>query len=380
VERKVHTCEERVFPFATQHDLFDMLVMSGGEARLLRHRNHLCVFVEIFIPRPSGHLQFLVMFLTLTPNICIERTVRLNDFRAGEVHRVPHQNLWVNAGGKGINAARVAAACGTPTLALAWSGRNQTPWLKALLDGEGVPHHLIEVAADSRITYNVIHNGTKTEIVEAGQPVAVEEGTLLLEAFTAHVRDARLVALCGSYPPSDHPAFAVHGALLCRIAAQAGKPLIYDGKGEAYANAIRSKTPPWMIKPNQEEAAALLGRSLDTPADERRAVRDLRRRGVEVVLLSCGARGAYLGHPGGIEWFPAPKIEEISPVGSGDSLVGAFAAKWLETGDLMQATAYGVAAGAANAAQERPGFVTPSDIEALLPQVKRSVSEISLMA
>lgn len=320
------------------------------------------------------------MFLTVTPNICIERTAQVDDFRTGKVHRVPHSELFINAGGKGINAARVAAACGAKALALAWGGRHQAAWLKSLMDAENVPHHLIEVEADTRITYNVLHDGMKTEIVEAGAPVTVEEGTQLLEVFAGYLKDAQLVALCGSYPPSDHPAFAVHGALLCRMAAQAAKPMIYDGKGEAYTNAIRSKTPPWMIKPNQEEAAALLDRSLDSPGEERRAVRDLRRRGVEVVLLSCGERGAYLGHAGGIDWFPAPKIEEVSAVGSGDSLVGAFAAKWMETGDLLQAAAYGVAAGAANAAQARSGFVTPSDIEALMPQVKRSVSEITLLA
>lgn len=158
-----------------------------------------------------------------------------------------------------------------------------------------------------------------------------------------------------------------------------GNSLIYDGKGEPFRRALASKTPP-AIKPNLEEAAAYLHRSLETRADERRAVRDLGHRGVEVVLLSCGERGLYVGHRGGIEWFEAPRVETVSPVGSGDSLVGAFAATYLGSGDIFEAARVGVAAGSANAAQHQSAFVTPAEASPLVAQVIRSTCEISLPA
>lgn len=319
------------------------------------------------------------MFLTITPNPCIERTAQLPRFNVGESYRVPTSELFVNAGGKGFNAARVAAAFGTEVVALGWAGRRQRAWMESLLDGEGVTHHLVETETDTRVAYNIVAAGRNTEIVEAGNPLAIADGTRLLEAFSGHLRDAELIALCGSYPPSDDPAFRMHGALLCRMAADAGKRMIYDGKGPAFETAVRSKNPPWMIKPNLDEAAALLHRNIEGPAEERRAVKDLRRLGVEIVVLSCGERGAYVGYPGGVDFFEAPEVETISAVGSGDSLVGALAAVWLATGNLLEAVVQGVAAGAANAAQLKSGFVRPDDVAGLIPRVIRRREEISLL-
>jgi fructose-1-phosphate kinase PfkB-like protein len=103
--------------------------------------------------------------------------------------------------------------------------------------------------------------------------------------------------------------------------------------------------------------------------DERQALADLLRFGAQRVLLSCGARGCYYATADSTMFFHSPRVEEISPVGSGDSLVGAFAAKLLEGADEVEAVRWGVAAGSANAAQLKPGFCTPEEIAALLDKV-----------
>lgn len=322
------------------------------------------------------------MLLTVTPNLCIERTITLPSFVPGQVHRVPSERLQVNAGGKGINAARVAARLGCESLATAWVGRRQKRWFEEQLDREGVAHDLVEVEADTRVCVNVLAGGSegwkKTEIVEAGHSLDIHDGTRMLEKFTALLPQADLVAICGSYPPATDAGFDAHLALLVQIAHRAGKRVLVDGKGRAFEIALRSKTPPWAVKPNLEEASALLRRSIESPADERRAVRDILRLGVDVVLLSCGARGAYLGTAQGVWFLPAPGVTEISPVGSGDALVGAFCAKFLETNDLQVAAQWGVAAGAANAGQSLSAFCTREDIEPLVSAITPRLAELRL--
>jgi tagatose 6-phosphate kinase len=319
------------------------------------------------------------MFLTFTPNPCIERTVRLPVLARGETQRVASESVFISAGGKGINAARVAAKCGARVMATAPIGRRQLGWLQELASSEGVANDFVPVEADTRFCINVVHgDGQKTEIIENGSPLSVHEGTLLLEKWRDLLPEVRLAAIGGSYPPAHDSGFDFHATLLCDLARRAGVPVLYDGTGEPFARALATKSPPWAIKPNLEEAAAYLKRDLDSVAAERRAVRDLLRKGVEVVLLSCGARGLYVGTQGGIEWFAAPRVEVVSPVGSGDSLVGAFAARWLETGDIFEAARWGVAAGSACASQEKPAFVNRADVELLLPQVHRTMQEISL--
>ena len=318
------------------------------------------------------------MFLTVTPNPCIEKTVTLPKLTPGAVHRIAPGEVTVSAGGKGLNAARVATRCGCRTVALSWVGRRQREWMDGLLDAEGVEHEFVLTGCNTRSTYNLLGHGTKTEIIEEGEPLTLADGTAMLEAFARWLPQAKLVAICGSYPPAREPIFHRHAGLLCGMARRAGVPVIYDGKGPAFELAVRSATPPWMIKPNLEEAETLLRREIRTPAGELAAVRDLLRTGARVVVLSCGERGAYLGHPGGIEWLASPAVPEISGVGSGDALVGAFAARFLESGDLLGAIRYGVAAGAANAAERLPAFVGPEEIDPLLPLVRQSTLQLAL--
>ena len=320
------------------------------------------------------------MFLTLTPHPCLERTVQLPDLEVGTSRRVNAGAVFTSLGGKGLNAARVAARFGADVRTIAPAGRRQRNWLSELAREEGINAEWIEVEAETRMCLNVVHgDATTTEIVENGAPLSISEGTQLLETWREWLPQARLACIGGSYPPTNDAAFDWHATLLCGLAASAGVPLIYDGKGEPFRRALASKTPPWAIKPNLEEAADYLGRTLETRADERRAVRDLLGQGVEVVLLSCGARGLYVGQRGGIEWFEAPRVEAISPVGSGDSLVGAFAATWLQSGDVFEAARVGVAAGSANATQQKSAFVTPAQTSPLIAQVRHFPCEWTLL-
>ncbi|PQV65282.1 1-phosphofructokinase/tagatose 6-phosphate kinase [Abditibacterium utsteinense] len=319
------------------------------------------------------------MFLTLTPNPCIERTLRVSSLTAGTSQRLDEADVLVSAGGKGINAARVAARFGAPSTAIAVVGRRQLTYLREIARDEGICADFLSVESDTRVCLNMVHgDGTNTEIIENGAPFSLETGTGLLQKWHENLPGARLAAIGGAYPPCSAAAFAGHAAILCQMAHAAGVPVIYDGRGEALQRALSGKTPLWAIKPNLQEAAQILGRTLETRADERRAVRDLRAKGAEVVLLSCGSRGLYIGHREGIEWLPAPRVETVSAVGCGDALVGAFAARWLQGDSLFEAARWGVAAGSACAAQIWPAFVSQAQAANLLPWVRPQTEEIAL--
>jgi fructose-1-phosphate kinase PfkB-like protein len=196
----------------------------------------------------------------------------------------------------------------------------------------------------------------------------------MIEAFGRRLRQADLAAVCGSYPPgrstpAETDPLDLHLTVLAQMARQAGKKLLVDGKGAAFEILLKSTHAPWAIKPNCDEAAALLKHPVQTESEERRALDEMLEFGVEVVLLSCGARGAWLGTREGRWFFTPPAIREISPVGSGDAFVGAFAAQYLRSGDLIEAVRWGVAAGAACASQTLSAFCTREEIEALVSEV-----------
>lgn len=322
------------------------------------------------------------MLLFFTPNPCIERTYYVPDFATRGSFRVPSAQTRVTAGGKAINAARVAKNLGADVLSLAPVGIHQRAQLQTLLENDGVRAEWIPVEAATRTALNIVHEGGVTEIIEAGNPLSLDDGAHIIERFVSLLPHCELVIIGGSYPPArpdDVAAWERHGALLCALAARAGKRVLYDGNGAAWKRAVMGSAPPWAIKPNAKEASYLLDRAIETRAEERAAVRELMRRGLEVVLLSCGARGLWLGQGGHVEWLAAPPIEEVSPVGSGDSLVGAFAAKWSETGGITESARWGVAAGAANAAQLEAARVTLGDVKILVEKVRREIVDLPLL-
>jgi len=318
------------------------------------------------------------MFLSFTPNPCLEKTFRVPSFSEGGSFRVQASDIRESVGGKGVNAARVAARFGAQSIALAPLGHNLRAHLIELAAPESFALRAVEVETPTRTCHNIVSAQGSTELLEAGQSLSLSDGARLFEAWRALLPACELALIGGSYPPSDDPAWSQHARVLCSLAHASNRRVIYDGKGEAFRSAVFSQTPPWAIKPNLDEARELLRRPLDTPDEERAGVRELRRKGVELVLLSCGERGLWVGWKNEIEWLAAPKIEFVSAVGSGDSLCGAFAAKFLETSDIWQAATWGVAAGGANAAHLEAARIGPEEVAPLVPLVRRELGEIRL--
>lgn len=308
------------------------------------------------------------MLLFVTPNPCIERTYLMDDFACGNVHRVEEAKVLLNAGGKGINAARVASKITPEVLSLCWIGDTQIDWFKEQLNRENVPHQLIAVPAQTRTCINILRSGKpKTEIVEAGSPLSQNAGTLLLEQLKVLLPKTSLLAVCGSYPPEDSTgSLEGHLQQIAQLAQEHQVRLLVDGKGKAFKKLLLSEIPLWAIKPNTDEAAEITGQVVETPEQEIAAVKALLQYNVQNVFLSCGKRGAYWGTRTGIEFFESPKVDEVSAVGSGDSLVGALCAQWMLHQNLRIAMCWGIAAGAANAAQQKSAFCTKDEIEKLV--------------
>src|SRR5581483_11521335 len=75
---------------------------------------------------------------------------------------------------------------------------------------------------------------------------------------------------------------------------------------------------------NLQEAEHLLGRPLRETASVIEGARELGRRGVSIVVISMGARGAVCVS-GGRTWLVhPPTVERRSTVGSGDSFVAGL--------------------------------------------------------
>ena len=106
---------------------------------------------------------------------------------------------------------------------------------------------------------------------------------------------------------------------------------------------------PTVVTPNQQEAERLLDRPLLTRTHFLQAAASIRKMGAESVILSLGSQGAVgaFDHQM-IEVIP-PRVEAISPIGSGDALAAAFTWAMELNKEYRDALRWGVAAGTASA-------------------------------
>jgi ribokinase len=87
----------------------------------------------------------------------------------------------------------------------------------------------------------------------------------------------------------------------------------------------------WII-PNETEAALLTGLNVSRLSHVRAAARELSAMGPRNVIITLGARGAYLYSGGNGLLIPAHKVKVVDTTGAGDAFVGVFAAR-LSRGD-----------------------------------------------
>ncbi len=99
-----------------------------------------------------------------------------------------------------------------------------------------------------------------------------------------------------------------------------------------------------MLIVNEGEATALLGgEQFDDP---RETIGALRALGVETVVMTVGASGAYAGNQDVIVHHRPPTVAVVDTTGAGDTFCGALVAELARGGDLEDAVRYGVAASA----------------------------------
>ena len=80
-----------------------------------------------------------------------------------------------------------------------------------------------------------------------------------------------------------------------------------------------------VITPNETEAEILTGIKVETEHNAEEAARVLRDKGVGVVIITLGSRGAFVLSESFLGLVPAPKVEPVDTTAAGDTFNGALA-------------------------------------------------------
>ena len=314
------------------------------------------------------------MFLCVSPNPAIDKRLTLPALVPGEIHRA--RTVQSFPGGKSTHVAMVLRALGEAPHWIGLCGGATGEQLVSGLRALGINPHPCATLAETRTNLEIIDDaGGVTEIREPGSAPSADE----LAAFERTCknlfeqgRESASVIFSGSLPDGVAPDLY---ARLIRAAREAGCRTLLDTSGEPLRLALAAQ--PDFVKPNRDEAAALLGSMINSMNSVANAVKQILSLGARSAAISLGADGLvfHAGKNAPSLFAPSLPIHPRSTVGCGDAALAGFAHAIASNSSAEDALRLAAACAAANCIADSPGAARFGDIQRFCGQI--SVSELS---
>lgn len=302
--------------------------------------------------------------LTITLNPAIDKTIVVPHFQQGRIFRPDAISL--SAGGKGINVSRVLSQLGVNTLASGFLPQKGAEFIRPELFHNHIKHHFVKIDGDVRTNLTILNPVSKraTRIFEPGGVVKRKDVRRFKEIYVKLLQKARIVVISGSNALGVPP---ILNGQLVSLAKRAGVMTVLDTSLDPFKWGIKRK--PFMIKPNLQEAEAILNRRLRNRKQIIRALKDLHHQGAHTVALTDGNRGAYVYNGKQMLKSTTPRVKQKNPVGCGDSFVAGFLWAYLKNKSFADCIRYGSACGCVNAVTVNPGSVSLSQVVRVVKKV-----------
>ncbi len=270
------------------------------------------------------------------------------------------QSFTTVSGGKGANQAVAAARLGAQVSMIGCVGNDAYgEALRGALLAEQIDCQAVStVDGSSGVALIVVDDSSQNSIVI----VPGANGALTAEAidrFDSVIRAAD-VLICQLEVPDASVGHAL------KRGRELGKTVILNP-----APASRPLPADWYASidyliPNESEASALSGLSVDSLDTAQAAATRLIALGAGKVIITLGAQGSLFADGQRFEHFPAPVVKAVDTTAAGDTFVGGFAAALAVGKDEAQAIRFGQVAAALSVtrAGAQPSIPALSDVQA----------------
>ncbi|HEM5202101.1 TPA: tagatose-6-phosphate kinase [Streptococcus suis] len=306
------------------------------------------------------------MILTITLNPSVDIAYQLDTFHLDTVNRV--EKVQKTAGGKGLNVTRVLKQIGEDVVATGFIGGEIGSYVKKQLTRNDIKNSFVEIGNETRNCIAVLHDGKQTEILEQGPTIQEHEALNFIEHLEIILNNVDVVVISGSLPKGLAGNYYVKIIELCK---KCGVAVVFDCSGEALKNVLESQQKPTVIKPNTEELSQLIGKEVTDDIQELKSVLSGQLfQGIDWIVVSLGAQGAFAKHNDKFYRVRIPKIKVVNPVGSGDSTVAGIAAGLVHALPDIELLKKANVLGMLNAQEEQTGFVNLENAESLYSQIE----------
>jgi 1-phosphofructokinase/tagatose 6-phosphate kinase len=309
------------------------------------------------------------VIVTVTMNAAVDRTVTVPNFLIGQRHRA--SQVLTLAGGKGINIARALKRLDVPVVATGLAGGRTGVRIVEELTAEAILNDFVRIADESRTSTAVVDPtaNSYTEINEWGPAVRESELELLTEKLLYLARGADVVVFAGTLPRGVAEGFYADAI---RELNRRGVRTVLDCEGEPLR--LGAAAEPYLVSPNQAEAEGLVGQELTEEQEVVQALEDISELGPRNVLITeeQGSFALLREERGAAKRYraTAPRIEALSTVGAGDTLLAGFLAALFEERTPEEALRQAVAAGAASTLEIGAGRFDPREAGRLVSGVE----------
>ncbi|MCC8168145.1 MAG: 1-phosphofructokinase [Clostridiales bacterium] len=305
------------------------------------------------------------MIYTVTLNPALDKTVEVPNLKVDAVNRITL--MRTDPGGKGINVSKVIAKLGGGSVATGILGGNTGRAIRESLAGMGIELGFVFVDGETRTNLKIIDpvNHQNTDINEPGVTVTADELDELLGKITGRLQKGDIVVLSGSIPagcPSD-----IYKKWT-EVFSEKGVKVILDADGEQFALGITAS--PYLIKPNNHELSAMVGKELKDPEELQATAKEIMDKyRITKVVVSMGGAGALYVTADETIYAEAVKVPVGSTVGAGDSVVAALAVAEEAGMSLTEAARLSTATGAANVMCSGTQAAEYETVQELMPKV-----------
>jgi 1-phosphofructokinase len=249
------------------------------------------------------------MILTVTLNPAVDHTLRIADHpQKGKINRAVEGGQF-DAGGKGINVSQYLAALDTDTVATGLLGGFTGEYIRSKLDEGAFETAFVDLLEPTRVNTTVLASDGEYKFNENGPQATDETVETLSERISDRAPDR--IAIAGSLPPG------LDGDTIDRIARAGPWETDVDVGGDLLTSLSATYGT---CKPNEEELADAVDRSIDSVEDAVVAARELLGYGYERVVTSLGPEGAVLVTDEAALYAEAIDTEVVDTAGAGDSL------------------------------------------------------------
>jgi 6-phosphofructokinase 2 len=309
--------------------------------------------------------------LTITLNPAVDITTTAAEVVPGRKLRCDPPRF--DPGGGGVNASRVIMELGGATTALLAVAGETGAMLRALLELTGIDTVFLNAAGMTRQSFAVHDrtNGGQYRFVLPGpaQDTGFAESSLTVIGDLLATGNFPYVVASGSLPPGMPDDF--YGSVTM-VARAHGARMILDTSGRSLAGALGGGA--FLIRTNHIEARELAETLKVDPDDPERLAQSIMASGsAEAAIVTLGADGTLLVTKHGAARIRPPHVDVISPVGAGDSFVGALSFALAEGWPIEHACGYGVAAAAAAMLTEATELAHRDDINRLFAAIEDQI-------